>query len=120
MKLALRSAWVSDPAETEPDVSHFPVKLLVRLHDPLFCSRVEAVHSTGLKSLRTALRGESLCIQRTSSSYCVHLTRKPDKEQHAYERMFYFVILSASSVLPLSSIVMQCIPERKNNEYGTY
>src|SRR6185503_17268808 len=34
--------------------------------------------------------------------------------------MFYFVILSASSVLPLSSIVMQCIPERKNNEYGTY
>ena len=66
------------------------------------------------------LTGESLCIQRTGSSYCVHLTRKTDKEQHAHERMFYFVILSASSVLPISSIVMQCMPERKNDEYGTY
>ena len=36
------------------------------------------------------------------------------------ERMFCFVILSASSVLPIFSIVMQCIPERKNDEIGAY
>src|SRR5690349_2100735 len=42
-----------------------------------------------------------LCIQRTGSADRVPLTRKPDQEQHACERMFYFVILSDSSVLSL-------------------
>jgi hypothetical protein len=29
---------VASPAETQPEVSHFPLKFLVRLHDPIFAA----------------------------------------------------------------------------------
>jgi hypothetical protein len=55
--------------------------------------------------LETFPSAKNLFLLRSdNTSYRVRLTHKTDKEQQASERMFYFVILSALYILPLSSI----------------